>query len=50
LPTEIIASQHLSELPDGKTPSAMPLVYADRIIPSVYTGGEKCFLKIATAG
>jgi hypothetical protein len=39
LPTEIIPSQHLSELPDGKTPSAMLPVYTDRIVPSVYTGG-----------
>jgi hypothetical protein len=41
LPTEIIPSQNLSELTEGKTPSAMPLVY---------TGGEKFFLKIATVG
>jgi hypothetical protein len=44
----------LSELPDGKTPSAMPSVYTDGIIPSVYTSGitdgEKFFLKIGTAG
>jgi hypothetical protein len=54
LPTKIISSQILSELADGKILSAMPLVYTDGIISSVYTGGiadgVKYFFKIATAG
>jgi hypothetical protein len=50
LPTEIILSQILSELADRKILSAMPPVYTDGIIPSVYTGGVKFFLKIATVG
>jgi len=50
LPMEIIPSQILSELADGKIPSAMPPVYTDGIIPSVYTGGVKFFLKITMAG
>jgi len=49
LPPEIIPSQILSVLANEKTPSAMPPVYTDGIILSVYTGGEKFFLKIATA-
>jgi hypothetical protein len=39
LPTEIIPSQILLEFVDGKILSAIPPVYTDRIIPSVYTGG-----------
>jgi hypothetical protein len=54
LPTIIISSQILSELADGKILLAMPLVYTDGIISSVYTGGiadgVKYFFKIATAG
>jgi hypothetical protein len=38
------------EFVDGKILSAIPPVYTDGIIPSVYTGGVKFFLKIATAG
>ena len=36
---EIIPSQNLSELTDGKHPSVIPPVYTDGIISSVYTGG-----------
>jgi hypothetical protein len=50
MPTEIIPSQNLSKLPDGKTPSAMPPVYTDGIIPSVYTGGEKFFFENCNGG
>jgi hypothetical protein len=50
LPTEIIPSQILLVLADGKNLSAMLPVYTDGIILLVYTGGEKFFLKIATAG
>jgi hypothetical protein len=41
MPTEIIPSQNLSELPDEKTPSAMP---------PVYTGGENFFFENCNSG
>jgi len=54
LPTEIIPSQNLWEFADGKNPTAMPPVYTDGIILSVYTGGiadgEKSFFENCNGG
>jgi hypothetical protein len=51
---EIIPSQNLSELTDGKHPSVIPPVYTDGIISSVYTGGitdgEKFFFGNCNGG
>jgi hypothetical protein len=45
MPTEIIPSQNLSELPDEKTPSAMPPVYTGGI-----ADGDKFFFENCNGG